>query len=108
MSKVQCDLWKKGEMPPDFHAPVVSDVPSLLISGELDPVTPPEDAEKVKRHLSRSRHLVLAGHGHMMARGCMSKLLDEFFRAKNPDLDARCLDSLRAPPFFVRLTGPEP
>jgi pimeloyl-ACP methyl ester carboxylesterase len=108
LAKTQCELWKKGEMPPDFHAPVVSDVPSLLISGELDPVTPPADAEKVKRHLSRARHLVLPGHGHMMARGCMPKLLDEFFQTANPDLDARCLDSLRAPPFFVRLTGPEP
>jgi pimeloyl-ACP methyl ester carboxylesterase len=107
-AKAQCSAWPKGEMPADFHAPVISNVPSLLLSGELDPVTPPEDAEKVKRHLSRARHLVMPGHGHMIARGCMSKVLDLFITNANPGVDARCLEGLHAPPFFVRLTGPEP
>ncbi len=104
----ECSVWPKGEMPPDFHDPVVSKVPALLISGELDPVTPPAGAEEVKRHLGRARHLVVPGQGHMMARGCMDRVLEAFLTHANPDLDARCLDEVRPPPFFVRLTGPEP
>ena len=103
----QCEAWPKGEMPADFHAPVVSDVPALLISGELDPVTPPEDAEKVKQHLSRSQHVIIPGGGHMFTRGCMSKLVDRFF-TEPARIDPSCLSTLKPPPFFVRLTGPEP
>jgi pimeloyl-ACP methyl ester carboxylesterase len=106
-ARAQCEVWPRGEMPPDFHAPVRSDVPALLISGELDPVTPPQDAEQVKKHLSRSQHLIAAGHGHTMPRGCTSRLLDRFFTG-TIKIEARCLDRLSPPPFFVRLTGPEP
>ena len=37
----QCAAWPKGARPADFHAPLASDVPALLLSGEFDPVTPP-------------------------------------------------------------------
>ena len=53
-------------------------------------------------------HLVLRGQGHMMARGCMNRVLDAFFTTRDPAIDALCLERLEPPPFFVRLTGPEP
>src|SRR4249919_2989526 len=37
----QCASWPRGAMPADFHAPLRSNVPALLVSGEFDPVTPP-------------------------------------------------------------------
>ena len=45
---IQCAIWPRGDVPADFHEPVVSATPTLLLSGELDPVTPPEYAEQVK------------------------------------------------------------
>src|SRR3546814_17083168 len=43
----QCDAWPKGKRADDFHQPLASDVPALLMSGELDPVTTPAYAERV-------------------------------------------------------------
>ena len=40
-----CRYWASGEAPAAFRTPVVSDVPTLLLAGEFDPVTPPEWAE---------------------------------------------------------------
>ena len=41
-----CGLWPKGPVDADLHAPLHSDIPTLLLSGEADPVTPPVDAER--------------------------------------------------------------
>ena len=47
--KAACKVWPRGKIPADAHEPVHSDVPVLLISGERDPVTPPEFAEQASR-----------------------------------------------------------
>src|SRR3546814_6964982 len=68
----QCDVWPKGKRPEDFHRPLASDVPALLLSGELDPVTPPAYAQRVVRTLPNGRSLVLRGQGHnVIGAGCM-------------------------------------
>ena len=66
-------------MDADLHAPLYSDVPVLLLSGEADPVTPPADAERAARGLERRRLLVLAGEGHgQLATGCVPRLMAQF------------------------------
>ncbi|MEM7199792.1 MAG: alpha/beta fold hydrolase [Planctomycetota bacterium] len=47
-----------------FRAPVVSDVPTLLVSGTLDAHTPPEQAERVRQGLPNAGHLVVEHGGH--------------------------------------------
>jgi pimeloyl-ACP methyl ester carboxylesterase len=39
--RAACAEWPRGAIPPARDAPVRSDVPALIISGTLDPVTPP-------------------------------------------------------------------
>ena len=41
-----CRIWPRGPMDPDFHAPLHSTVPALLLSGSADPITPPQYAEE--------------------------------------------------------------
>jgi len=105
-----CKLWPKGPVDADLHSALVSDVPSLLLSGEADPVTPPADAERLARGLGRHRHLVLDGEGHgQAATGCVPVLMARFLEAPDPArLDASCLERHRPAPFFVRLSGPAP
>ena len=55
-----CDRWPQGGYPADFATPVKSDVPVLLLSGGLDPVTPPAYGEEVAKGLPNSRHIVAA------------------------------------------------
>ncbi len=105
----QCASWPSQAAAADFHDPVRSPVPSLLLSGEFDPVTPPEYGEQVAQHLSQSRHLVLAGQGHnVLIRGCAPKLIADFIRDLDAAaLDASCLDALNLLPPFVGFHGPE-
>ena len=52
------------DLGPAFRAPVVSDVPVLLISGTLDGRTPPSNADEVAAGFPNGAHLVVEGAGH--------------------------------------------
>lgn len=82
---------------------VDSDVPALLVSGALDPATPPSGAAAVLAHLPNSRHLVLPAVAHSpLAPGCVEDLILTFFEDAGFDrLDTSCLDDLRRPPFHL-------
>ena len=59
-----CQFLGVPALPDDFRAPVVSDVPTLFISGTNDANTPPAQAEEVRRTFARSTHLVVEHAGH--------------------------------------------
>jgi len=110
ISRQQCQWWPHTSVSADFHEPVKSEVPVLLLSGEFDPVTPPAYAEQVVRYFPNGRHLVGPGQGHGISnRGCVPKLLAEFVNAGNAaDIDGGCLEDLGSTPFFINLLGGEP
>jgi pimeloyl-ACP methyl ester carboxylesterase len=105
-----CKVWPKGPVDADLHSPLQSDIPTLLLSGEADPVTPPADAERAALGLTRHRHLVLKGEGHVqLAAGCMPRLMAEFLQSGAPEsVDATCLEHHAPEPFFLSMTGPAP
>lgn len=106
-----CAAWNVGKAAPDFLAPVETLAAVLLISGGLDPVTPPEWAEAVARSLPRARHLIIPASGHIFdglsgVDTCFDPLVRKFLdtadlAALNPD----CLSTMQPPPFK---TGPDP
>jgi pimeloyl-ACP methyl ester carboxylesterase len=59
-----CRVWPRGRVASDFSAPVVSDVPTLLLGGGLDPITPPDLVDSTARTLSRAEHYVNPRNGH--------------------------------------------
>jgi pimeloyl-ACP methyl ester carboxylesterase len=106
-----CDFWPRGEVDASYYAPVTSDVPALIFSGELDPITPPSWAEAAARTLlSRARHVVVPGAGHgASGAGCAPRLVQEFLDRGSADgLDDGCLKGLARPPFFLTPAGPDP
>ena len=106
----QCEAWPRGRRPADFIAPVQSDRPVLLLSGEFDPVTPPRYGEQVLGHLPNGRHLVARGQGHnVMVAGCTPRLMARFVATADArSLDAGCLDRLAYTPPFTGSYGWEP
>jgi pimeloyl-ACP methyl ester carboxylesterase len=82
-------------------------VPALLLSGELDPVTPPAYAARAARSLPNARALVLRGQGHnVIGAGCMPKLFARFLETADAKaLDAKCLDQLAYTPPFTSFNG---
>lgn len=105
-----CAGWPRAEVAGDLRQPLQSDIPTLLLSGGSDPVTPPTYAEAAAATLPNSRHLVVPGYGHgVLAVGCMPRVVAQFIRDGHADdLDTACLDELQPPPFFVTFAGPEP
>ncbi len=105
-----CKLWPRGPMDADMHSPLHSDVPTLLLSGEADPVTPPADAERAARGLTVKRLVVLSGEGHgQLNVSCVPRLMASFLNTADPDgLDTSCLRGHSVEPFFVGMSGPAP
>lgn len=107
----ECKVWPHNPMPKDFHTPFKSSIPTLLISGERDPVTPPAYADEVLKALSNGRSLVVKGLGHAEAisAGCMPDLVDDFVAKLQPkQLQAQCLDRIGPVPAFVNFNGAAP
>ncbi|RUL74878.1 alpha/beta fold hydrolase [Dyella choica] len=108
--KAQCEIWPHGARPDDFHAALKSNKPTLMLSGELDPVTPPRYGKLILPGLSNARQLVFMGQGHsLLGRGCMPQLLGRFIDQPDPKaLDASCLDKLGGTPAFIDFNGASP
>jgi pimeloyl-ACP methyl ester carboxylesterase len=106
----QCTVWPRGTMPKDFHDAVQSNKPVLLLSGELDPVTPPRYGDEVQRTLPNSRHFVFHGQGHgVMGMGCGPRLVAGFIAAADAKaLDGKCLGLLQYTPPFGGSYGWDP
>lgn len=105
-----CDIWPRGPVDADLHHALHSGVPTLLLSGDADPVTPPADAARAATGLTHQRQVVLPGEGHgQMATGCVPVLMAEFLDGAAPEsLDSGCLARHRPAAFFVGPTGPAP
>ncbi len=105
-----CEGWPKATVPAGFRDAVVSDVPTLLLSGELDPVTPPAWAEEAKRTLKNSLHVQVPGVGHnTLGVDCVRKLMVDLVANGRVDtLKPSCGAGLERPPFFTSFAGPVP
>lgn len=100
--KAVCGLWPRGKVPADVHEPVSSDVPVLLLSGERDPVTPPEMAEQAARFLTNSLHVVVPRGGHGGRGDCIENLIRDFIeRASVQGLDTSCVAHINGPVTFT-------
>ena len=105
-----CSIWPAGEIPENFHDPVQADLPVLLLSGEDDPVTPPENAEHTAETLPNSLSLVAAGQGHnVIFRGCLPNVSYDFVETGSvAGLDTSCVQAITPAPFFTNFNGPQP
>jgi pimeloyl-ACP methyl ester carboxylesterase len=108
--EAMCSVWPTGPVDPDFREPLATDVPVLLLSGEVDPITPPRYAALAMVDLERARHLTGIQQGHGQAGiGCMPRLIGMFVAAASPDdLDAACMERSFVMPFFLDFAGPAP
>ena len=103
-------LWRTacpqlGLPPADaaFQEPVVSDVPVLLLSGELDTLAPMAWTLDLARTLSRATVVQVPGFGHVATLdSCARRLAIQFLAAPDQALDTTCLDTRpRLPTFLV-------
>ncbi len=108
LMRARCELWDSNPVDPSFKEPVKSDIPTLLLSGEYDPVTPPGFAEKAMETLTNAQHLVAKGQGHIVGtRGCMPKIVTAFIQDPETELETKCMQDFRDFAFFIDMNGPK-
>lgn len=106
-----CSIWPAGPVDDGFHEPLATALPVLLLSGEADPITPPEYAELAMVELEQAQHLTGKQQGHGQAAvGCTPRLIGRFVDSPGrlPDEDTACLERSFVMPFFLDFGGPAP
>jgi pimeloyl-ACP methyl ester carboxylesterase len=103
-----CKEWPVKKIPAEMTAETKSDVPALIISGRLDPVTPPALGQIVADNFTNSKHIIVKHNAHISSfYACMPKILNEFIEnLKTKEIDVSCLNYKRATPFAVGFGGP--
>ncbi len=92
-----------------YVRPARIEAPALLLSGALDPVTPPHRAETAAKSMARAQHVVVANAGHGVSQlGCAPRLLRAFLDRPQDKLDAACMAEVPAPTFQLGSAGPQP
>ncbi len=96
-----CKNWPKSILPEDFGEPVKSDVPTLILSGILDPVTPPKWGELVAKNFPNSLHIV-APAAHGVGGPCINKIRNQFLKTGTvANLDVSCVKEMKLPPLYL-------
>ena len=105
-----CEVWPRGVVDPDLKEPLQSSVPALLLSGEFDPVTPPAYAAAAAAGFKDHASFVFRGQGHIqLGLKCAQSLIRHFLDAGTATgLDAQCVDTVAAAPFFLGFNGGAP
>lgn len=100
-----CDAWGLSIAPASTLHQVRSEVPTLILSGYMDPVTPPALGDRVAQHLVNVKHVIARHLSHesngLQGAECLNDLFLRFL--SNPDpasLDDTCVHQMR-PPAFV-------
>ena len=96
-----CDGWPVNQPDPREKTPVVSDIPTLLLAGAFDPITPPKFAHFAAATLARAHVFVIPSIGHdaIESHHCASGLVAAFLADPGTRPDVGCLDPDEAPDF---------
>lgn len=59
-----CTLWNNGTASPEVNAPVSGSIPTLVLAGSYDPITPPEWGRRVASSLEKAYFFEFPHRGH--------------------------------------------
>ena len=80
-----CDLWDVEPLPDSFSRPVRSRIPTLVLAGSLDPITPATDSKRAAKALKNGQYFEFAGFGHVVTRGLECPLAIRQVFLEDPD-----------------------
>ncbi|NER79446.1 MAG: alpha/beta hydrolase [Leptolyngbya sp. SIO1D8] len=100
-----CDRLNIASLPASMDVPVVSDVPTLLLSGQFDPATPPSLLDQVLPTLSNAHSYLFpnGAHGQLWPNNaCAALLFEHFIDSPRLSPEDRCLElESGSLPFFL-------
>ncbi len=93
-----CDFWPRIKLP-NYGDPVQCAAPVLLLSGTLDPVTPPRWGENAAENLPNSIHVIAPG-SHGVGGPCIQTIMEQFLKKGSSEgIDTSCVETMRLPSF---------
>jgi pimeloyl-ACP methyl ester carboxylesterase len=97
-----CESWQAGQADPVENTAVSSDIPSLVLAGQYDPVTPPEWGQLAAETLSNHYYYEFPGLGHGIMRSdrCGLEIGLQFLADPESEPDASCLEAYTGPAFW--------
>jgi pimeloyl-ACP methyl ester carboxylesterase len=100
----QCAIWQVGPGPPVENEPVHTAIPTLILAGEFDPITPPQWGEQVARTLENAYYFEFpsVSHGVLSARTCARAMVAAFLGAPHEEPALECYSLLRDTTFIIR------
>lgn len=96
-----CVAWGAGAAPPIENEPVTSSIPTLIMAGEFDPITPPEYGREAAETLPNSYVFEFPGMGHGVSVDdpCPRVILLAFLNDPTTAPPAACIGEMRGPDF---------
>jgi pimeloyl-ACP methyl ester carboxylesterase len=87
------------------YAPVETDLPALLIEGDMDPITPPPLAKAILPGFANGTYVEFpyAGHGPSRSVECAGDMLNAFYDNPTAEPDLSCVDEMEMPEIFAPL-----
>ena len=99
-----CQFWEMKPAPAIQKEPVRSSIPTLILQGEYDPVTPPANGMAAARSLSKGYYFLFPGVGHGVLNSgtgnCPNDIMNAFLANPTQRPDGSCI-SIMAEPFFT-------
>ncbi|MFN8420463.1 MAG: alpha/beta hydrolase [Anaerolineae bacterium] len=91
-----CQIWGVEAADQIETQPVESDIPTLVVAGEFDPVTPPHWAKSAASHLPNSFYFLFPGGGHgvIELNDCSRGIMQSFLNDPTKEPDASCIDDI--------------
>ena len=91
--------------PREQYAAVQTDIPTLLVEGDMDPITPPPLARVIEPGFTNGTYVEFpyAGHGPTRSVECAGDLLNKFYDDPEAEPDLACVDEMEVPDFLGTL-----
>ncbi len=101
ISHAGCDAWDAGSVDESFGQLVRSDIPTLVLAGSYDPVTPPDGGARVAEHLGAATFIEFDGTGHGVYRThpCVDRIVTAFVDDPTAVLNTSCAATVGPPEF---------
>jgi len=99
-----CVVWNVAESSSIENEPVVSDIPTLILSGAYDPVTPYQWGEEAQSYLVNSWHYIFpnVGHSALDTQDCADDIILSFLDQPSQQPNDTCINEVGAPDFYIR------
>jgi pimeloyl-ACP methyl ester carboxylesterase len=94
-----CQIWDVALADPIETHPVVSDIPTLVATGEFDPITPAKWAESAASYLPNSYFVLFPAGGHSVIdmNTCSQEIMQTFLDDPTQEPDESCVAELGEP-----------